>query len=48
MGMKKIQEIYPIRKDSPDDLFITCGSFEERFLGVPKKLRGDFLPSHNQ
>lgn len=39
---KKIQEIYPIRKDSPDDLFVTCGSFEERFLGVPKKFRGDF------
>lgn len=42
LRIKKIQEIYPIREDSPDDFFITCGSFEERFLGVPKKLKGDF------
>lgn len=40
--LKKIQEIYPIREGSSDDLFITCGSFEERFLGVPKKLKGNF------
>lgn len=40
--IKKVEEIYPIREDTPDDLFITCGSFEERFLGIPKKLKGDF------
>lgn len=42
LQMRRIEEIYPIREDSSDDLFITCGSFEERFLGVPKKLRGNF------
>ncbi len=40
--IKNIEEIYPIRGCFPDDLFITCVNFEERFLGVPKKLKGDF------
>ena len=42
LRIKKVQEIYPIRESFPDDLFITCGNFEERFLVVPKKLKGDF------
>jgi len=36
--MKKIERIYSIQKEKPDDIFITCGSFEDRFLGVPNKL----------
>lgn len=42
LRIKRIREIYPTREDSPDDLFITCGSFEKRFLGAPMKLKGDF------
>lgn len=42
LKIKKIDEIYPIGEKSPDDLFITCGSFEERFLGAPQRLIGDF------
>lgn len=38
---KKIEEISSIRNDCPDDLLVTCGSFEERFISVPEKIRGD-------
>ena len=41
--MNKIEKIYCIRKTLPDDLFITCASFEERFLGVPKLLNTDLI-----
>lgn len=37
--LRNVKEIYSIRKNSPDNLFITCGSFEERFLGVPKRIK---------
>jgi len=42
LGMREVQEIYPIRENKPDDLFITCGSFEERFLGISRKVKGNF------
>lgn len=32
--MKKIDKISNIRSDMPDDIFITCASFEERCLGT--------------
>jgi len=38
----KIKEVLPIKEQLQDDLFITCGSFEERFLGVPKKIKNYF------
>lgn len=38
LQMREIERIYSIRKEAPDDIFITCGSFEDRFLGIPKKL----------
>lgn len=37
LRMKRIERISSIR-EAPDDIFITCGSFEDRCLGVPKKL----------
>ena len=36
--MKQINRISSIEKDMPDDIFITCVSFEERCLGVLGKL----------
>lgn len=35
LEMKKITAIHPIANDFADDIFITCASFEERFLRVP-------------
>jgi len=40
--IEKVAQIYPIRGNLPDDLFITCASFEERFLGAPTRIRGKF------
>lgn len=40
--INKKKVFYPINNSSPDDLFISCGSFEERFLGVPSKIKGKF------
>lgn len=34
---KKVNKIISIREDAPDDIFLTCGSFEERCLGVPQR-----------
>jgi len=38
LKVRELSTITPIEKDRPDDLFITCGSFEKRFLGSIKKL----------
>ena len=40
-----INTVETIREDVPDDIFITCGSFEERFLGIPKKFK-DYSPKY--
>jgi hypothetical protein len=40
MNIKKVDKISSIRVDTPDDIFITCGSFEDRFLCVPQKISG--------
>ncbi|MHC3129557.1 MAG: hypothetical protein IBV52_05715 [Candidatus Bathyarchaeota archaeon] len=40
--IRKVARIYPINEDHSDNLFITCGSFEERFLGVLRKISGNF------
>lgn len=37
-GMEKIDKIKSIKKGFPDDIFITCVSFERRCLGVLQKL----------
>jgi hypothetical protein len=42
--IKKVEEIYPIHENRADDLFITCGSFEERFLGSLQRLK-EVLPN---
>jgi hypothetical protein len=34
---KRVDRISSIRKDTPDDIFLTCGSFEERCLGVSQR-----------
>jgi hypothetical protein len=39
--MRKVREIYAVKQNSRDDLFISCASFEDRFLGVPRILKGD-------
>jgi len=38
LKVRELSDIAPIKKDSPDDLFTACGSFEERFLGSIKKI----------
>jgi hypothetical protein len=39
--MKKVEEIHPI-EECDNEIFVTCASFEERFLGVLEKLRDNF------
>lgn len=39
---RKVDEVYSIRDGFPDNLFITCASFEDRFLGVPERFVGRF------
>jgi len=43
LAVERVKEIKPMRDDLPDDFFITCGSFEDRFLGVPKIIRNDLF-----
>lgn len=40
-----INTVENIRKNVPDDVFIICGSFEERFLGIPKKFK-EYSPKY--
>ncbi|OGW14544.1 MAG: hypothetical protein A3G93_10745 [Nitrospinae bacterium RIFCSPLOWO2_12_FULL_45_22] len=39
---KRVDRIFSIRKDVPDTIFLTCGSFEERCLGVPQRCETNF------
>lgn len=39
---EELHKVVTVRRDVPDDIFLTCGSFEERCLGVPLKCDHDF------
>ena len=39
---KRIDKIFSIREGVVDDVFLTCGSFEERCLGVPQRCETNF------
>lgn len=39
---RKIQSLTRLTKETPDDLFITCASFEERCLGAIQRMESQF------